>query len=204
MLPMDSLHPLEEEATALLSRKTALERIVQTLNNHDCLVSALGYISRDLYALTGSMRARCFYCMGSMGSVTPLALGISLACPDVKVFALEGDGSLLMNLGTLATLRRYGCDRVRLVVFDNGCYESTGRQLSQPEDFYLEDICRAAGLPTQVATHLDQVGSFIQSPSDSDRPQILVIKVACASPYPRMNEEPTVIAKRFSEWLEQL
>ncbi|WP_414586727.1 thiamine pyrophosphate-dependent enzyme [Scytonema sp. PCC 10023] len=198
---MDNMPELGEGTTTLPNRTEVLKVIVQEIDNQDCLLSALGYISRDIYALTDSEREKCFYCMGSMGSVAPLALGISLVRPNVRVFALEGDGSLLMNLGTLATLNRYGSNRVRLVIIDNGCYESTGGQPSQPESFCLEDVCRAAGLPTQVATNLAQVKTFVNSSQRSDKPLVLIAKVVCAPPSPRVSEEPKVIAKRFSEWL---
>lgn len=184
-----------------MNRKIAIEHVVQNLAPRDLLVSALGFISRDLYSMTSSLRERCFYCMGSMGSVTPLALGISLAQPEARVFALEGDGSLLMNLGALVTLRRYGSRRIRLILVDNGCYESTGGQPSQPGDFALENVCRAVGLPTQVAEQPEQVFSFVHS-LDGESPQILVMKVTLTPPSPRIAEEPAEISSRFGQHLK--
>ena len=116
----------------MLPRGVLLDQVVAGMTAEDCVVSALGNLTRDLFARTAHLRERSFYCLGAMGSVAPLALGLSLARPGIRVFALEGDGSLLMNLGGLVTLRRYGSARVRLVVCDNGCYESTGGQPSQP------------------------------------------------------------------------
>lgn len=200
---MDTVLAYRGKVIALMDRKIALERIVRNLEEQDLVISPLGFISRDLYAITSSIREHCFYCMGSMGSVTPLALGISLAQPQARVFALEGDGALLMNLGTLVTLRRYGSHRIRLVIFDNGCYESTGGQPSQPDDFQLENICRAAGLATQVAELPEQVDAFVQS-SDSNGPQLLVMKVARMPPSPRVADDPADISLRFAEHLKTL
>jgi thiamine pyrophosphate-dependent acetolactate synthase large subunit-like protein len=182
-----------------LDRGEVLRRIVDHLGDDVCLISPLGYITRDLFSLTAERREQCFYCMGSMGSVVPLALGVSLSSPAKRVFAIEGDGSLLMNLGALVTLRRYGKGNVLLFVFDNGCYESTGGQPSQPEGFNIEDVCRAAGLETSVATNTHELEQFFQLTPDS--PAILVIKVALAPPTARVDEEPKLIADRFSKWL---
>ncbi|MGA7733631.1 MAG: thiamine pyrophosphate-dependent enzyme [Chloroflexia bacterium] len=185
----------------MLEREATLARIVADADPEAFFISGLGFISRGLYAATPSLRERCFYCMGSMGSVLPLALGISLGQPDAAVFALEGDGSLLMNLGALVTLRRYGSGGVRLIVFDNGCYESTGGQPSQPPDFRLEDICSASGLPTSVARHLEQVSSFVRAPKLSC-PAILVVKVRLSAPSPRIPDDPKLISERFSTGLQ--
>jgi len=180
-----------------MNRSEALRRIVNHVNDDVCLISPLGYVTRDLFALTPGLRDQCFYCMGSMGSVVPLALGISLASPANHVYAIEGDGSLLMNLGSLVTVRRYGKGNLTLFIFDNRCYESTGGQPSQPEGFNIEDVCRAAGLKTAVATDGNEIEEFFEQREAA----VLVIKVALTPATPRVDEEPKVIAERFSKRL---
>ena len=182
----------------MLDRGEALKTILAHVANDVCLISPLGYITRDLISLTADLRDQCFYCMGSMGSVVPLALGVSLARPATKVYAIEGDGSLLMNLGALVTLRRYGKGNLSLFVFDNRCYESTGAQPSQPEGFNIEDVSQAAGLETFVARDVSDIERFFEW----RKGRVLVIKVALASPSERVNEEPKLIASRFSQWLK--
>jgi thiamine pyrophosphate-dependent acetolactate synthase large subunit-like protein len=181
----------------MLDRGEALRKIVEHVSDDVCLISPLGYVTRDLFALTPNLREQCFYCMGSMGSVAPLALGVSLAAPAKHVYAIEGDGSLLMNLGSLVTLRRYGKGNVSLFIFDNRCYESTGAQPSQPDGFDIEDVCRASGLKTAVATDGDQIERFFELREAT----VLVIKVELAPPAARVDEEPKVIAGRFSHWI---
>jgi TPP-dependent trihydroxycyclohexane-1,2-dione (THcHDO) dehydratase len=144
------------------------------------------------------MRGRCFYCMGSMGSVAPVAVGISLARPTIRVLALEGDGSLLMNLGTLATLRRYGSSHIRLIIFDNGCYESTGGQVCQPEGFELERVCSSAGLATSVASTEGQIVDFL---ADAEA-RVLVVKTALGGRPARILQSPAAIASAFTRELE--
>jgi thiamine pyrophosphate-dependent acetolactate synthase large subunit-like protein len=186
----------------MLDRIETLKTIVAHAAGDVCLISPLGYITRDLFSLTPNLRERCFYCMGSMGSVVPLALGVSLARPSVHVFAIEGDGSLLMNLGALATLRRYARGNISLLVFDNRCYESTGGQPSQADNFKIEDVCRATGLVTYVATHFRELEEVLKRRESSGEPAVLVIKVGLSSPSPRVSEEPELIADRFAKWLE--
>lgn len=186
----------------MLPRLEALRQIVRRLDGDSCVISPLGYVTRDLFTVTPGARERCFYCFGSMGSVVPVALGVSMARPSVHVFAIEGDGSLLMNLGALVTLRRYGRGRISLFVFDNRCYESTGGQPSQPDGFRIEDVCRAAGLPTYRAEQEQDVERFFQArAASSDPAAVLVVKVALAPPASRAEEEPGAIAERFSKWL---
>jgi thiamine pyrophosphate-dependent acetolactate synthase large subunit-like protein len=187
----------------MLLRLEALRQITARLDGGSCLVSSLGYISRDLFSITADLRERCFYCMGSMGSVVPFALGISLAQPSLHVWAVEGDGSVLMNLGALVTVRRYSKSALSLFIFDNRCYESTGGQPSQPEGFQIEDVCRAIGLPTFVATAPEQLEQFLELRQAATEPAVLVVKVSLASPRARADEEPAVIAQRFGKWLRR-
>lgn len=187
---------------AALTRIGVIDAVLSALGPTDCIVAGLGYIARDTYAATAHLRDRVFCCMGSMGSVTPMALGLTLSRPAVRVVALEGDGSLLMNLGTLATLRRYGSGRVALVVFDNGCYESTGGQCARAQDIAIEDFSRAAGLITSVATCPEEVEEFVRS-TDGSRAHVLVAKVVCASATGRIAEGPEIMAERFSIWLNR-
>ncbi|HVT59436.1 MAG TPA: thiamine pyrophosphate-dependent enzyme [Thermoanaerobaculia bacterium] len=197
------MRALATERTGLLGRREALEGILSALGDDDCIVSALGFISRDLFALTGDRRQRCFYCMGSMGSVLPLALGIALAKPRLRIFGLEGDGSLLMNLGGLATAVRYGSANLNLIVFDNRQYESSGGQASQPEGFEIAAVCRAAGLDTRVATCPGEVGAALAAMAGASRqgPAVLVAKVAAGPPQARVSDPPRLIAARFSAYL---
>jgi len=90
------------------------------------LVCNIGYPSRELYSLLD--RPENFYMLGSMGLASSIGLGLSLARPERRVMVLDGDGSVLMNLGTLATIAHHGPANLLLIILDNGCYGSTGSQ----------------------------------------------------------------------------
>ncbi len=107
-----------------MKRVRAIETIVEELTD-ELVVCNLGFPSRELYALHD--RETHFYMLGSMGLASSIGLGISLSQPR-KVVVLDGDGSLLMNLGSLATIANHAPENYLLIVLDNRCYGSTGCQ----------------------------------------------------------------------------
>ncbi len=90
------------------------------------LVCNIGFPSRELFSVRD--RPENFYMLGSMGLASSIGLGLALARPERKVMVLDGDGSVLMNLGTLATIAHYAPQNYLLVLLDNCCYGSTGSQ----------------------------------------------------------------------------
>lgn len=105
------------------------------MRRYDCLAALAPLITDELIvtnlARTGfewhalKHREGNLYTMG-MGLVTPLCLGLALALPHRKVIALDGDGSLLLNLGALATVANAAPPNLVVMVFDNQSYASTG------------------------------------------------------------------------------
>ena len=83
--------------------------------------------------------------LGSMGLAVPIGMGVALAQPQRKVIALEGDGSILMQLGSLATVAARGQKNLTIVIMDNGAYQITGGQKTLTAEG--ADIVAIAGLP---------------------------------------------------------
>ncbi|MFC7693633.1 thiamine pyrophosphate-dependent enzyme [Paeniroseomonas aquatica] len=102
------------------------QRLVARLTKNEAVVGGIGHTNFDLWS--AGHRAQNFYMLGSMGLAIPIALGVALAQPDRKVFALEGDGSLLMQLGCLATVATLAPKNLTILVMDNGVYQITGGQ----------------------------------------------------------------------------
>lgn len=90
------------------------------------IVASLGHPAYDLFA--AGDRPRNFYTWGSMGIASSIGLGIALAQPQLEVIVLDGDGSLLMNLGSLATIGMLQPSNLTVVVMDNEAYATTGGQ----------------------------------------------------------------------------
>ena len=118
-------------------RTDALEAIYPELENR-IVVTIMGAVAAELYTL--GHRPTFFYLEHAMGLASSMGLGIALALPEHKVVVVDGDGSLLMNLGTLSTLGRYRPGNLLHIVFDN------------------ESLLSVGGFPTATATGTDLAG----------------------------------------------
>ncbi|CAN5835181.1 hypothetical protein BH23ACT10_BH23ACT10_22790 [soil metagenome] len=102
------------------------------------VVTIMGAVAVELYAL--GHRANFFYLEHAMGLASSVGLGIATAQPDRRVVVLDGDGSMLMNLGGLTTLARYAPPNLTHIIFDN------------------ESLLSVGGFPTATATGADLAG----------------------------------------------
>jgi sulfopyruvate decarboxylase subunit beta len=118
-------------------RQDALEAIYPELE-HRIVVTIMGAVAAELYML--GHRHNFFYLEHAMGLASSMGLGIALSMPEHQVIVLDGDGSLLMNLGTLSTMARYKPDNLLHIVFDN------------------ESLLSVGGFPTATATGTDLAG----------------------------------------------
>jgi thiamine pyrophosphate-dependent acetolactate synthase large subunit-like protein len=93
------------------------------------------------------------YLPSAMGGAPPLGLGLALAKPEKHVIVFSGDGSLLMNLGSLVTIAASGADNLTVVLIDNGVYEVTGGQQTAAAAINVDyvGLAIASGIPTAVA-----------------------------------------------------
>lgn len=123
-------------------RKEAVEIIANTCKNYP-IVSANGYISRDLFETCE--KPSNFYMIGSMGLASSIALGIALKKPKKRIFVFDGDGNILMNLGSLATIGKIKPKNLIHVVFDNSIHESTGGQPTHSSVISIEKIAKVCG-----------------------------------------------------------
>ena len=108
-----------------MRRYDAIKKIVESLDD-ELIICNLGTPSRELYSI--SDRPSNFYMLGSMGLVSSIALGIALAQPNKIVWCIDGDGSILMNLGSLTTIANNQPYNLTLIIIDNSSYGSTGNQ----------------------------------------------------------------------------
>ena len=106
------------------------------------MIGGIGNTNFDLWA--AGQRPQNFYMLGSMGLAIPIALGVALAQPQRHVIALEGDGSLLMQLGCLATVATLAQKNLAIVVMDNGSYQITGWQPTATAAAPISSRSRAA------------------------------------------------------------
>ncbi len=137
------------DTVKIMNRADLTRRLASRLNNEEAVVGGIGNTHFDLWA--SGQRAQNFYMLGSMGLAIPIALGVSLAQPQRQVFALEGDGSLLMQLGALGTVASVKPRNLAIFVWDNGAYQITGAQPTlTAKGVDLVAIARGAGLASST------------------------------------------------------
>src|SRR5436853_4817972 len=118
----------------------------------------IGGVGNSTFDLVPFDRPNNFYMWNSMGMASSIGLGLALARADLRVIVLDGDGSILMNLGSLATEVASGVANLVHVIWDNGGWEITGGQpAGSPFGVDLETIARGCGfVKTATACDLDQ------------------------------------------------
>ncbi len=114
------------DSAKVMNRSDLTRRLVGKLKREEAVVGGIGHTHFDLWA--AGQRSQNFYMLGSMGLAIPIALGVAIAQPQRKVIALEGDGSLLMQLGALGTVASVQPKNLVIIVWDNGTYQITGSQ----------------------------------------------------------------------------
>ena len=106
----------------------------------------IGGVGNSTFDLVAFDRPRNFYMWNSMGMASSIGLGLALARPDLRVVVLDGDGSILMNLGSLATEITSGVTNLVHIIWDNGGWEITGGQpAGSPFGVDLEAVARGCG-----------------------------------------------------------
>jgi thiamine pyrophosphate-dependent acetolactate synthase large subunit-like protein len=118
--------PQERPTVRVLNRLDLTRRLVALLAGDEAVIGGIGNTKFDLIA--AGPRAQDFPMLGSMGLAVSIGLGVALAQPQRRVIALEGDGSILMNLGCLATVAQVAPPNLMIVIWDNGSYQITGKQ----------------------------------------------------------------------------
>ncbi len=121
-----------------MARFEAIYEIMEYIDD-EIVVCNIGFPSRELYEIND--RDKNFYMIGSMGLASSIGLGLALSKPDENVVVIDGDGSLLMNMGSMVTIFANNPKNLTWIVIDNGAYGSTGNQ-----DTYAQkiDLCKIA------------------------------------------------------------
>jgi phosphonopyruvate decarboxylase len=187
-------------ADARSSRQDALRAVVAgTSAESTVLLASTGYCGRELYAIDD--RPNHLYMVGSMGCVLPLALGLALARPDIRVIALDGDGAALMRLGAFATVGAYGPPNLWHLLLDNGVHDSTGGQATVSPRVSFAGIAAACGYASAFETgDLGRISSWLmERPVDGARFARLFIRPGAPSELPRPSVTPVEVKTRLMQ-----
>ncbi len=181
-------------------------RLIVELAGDAPIIASLGHPAYDLFA--AGDRPQNFYTWGSMGLASSVGLGLALARPDARVIVLDGDGSLLMNLGSLATIGLLRPTNLLLVVMDNEEYATTGGQPTPTaHGADLEAAARAMGITATATVRIeDELRRVVQLFQSGDRnaeslapqgPRFVVAKVKESAPTAKPPLDCVFIKQRF-------
>jgi phosphonopyruvate decarboxylase len=182
------------------SRQDALRAVVaHTSPDSTVLLASTGFCGRELYAIDD--RPNHLYMVGSMGCVLPLALGLALARPDIRVIALDGDGAALMRLGAFATAGAYGPANLWHLLLDNGVHDSTGGQATVSPRISFAMMAAACGYASSLETgDLGQISSWLnERPLDGARFARLFIRAGTPGDLPRPAVTPVEVKARLMQ-----
>ena len=160
------------------------------------IVASLGHPAYDLFA--AGDRPANFYTWGSMGLASSIGLGIAVAQPNRRVYVLDGDGSLLMNLGSLATIGWIRPANLVLVVLDNERYATTGGQdTATAHGADLDAAGRAMGLKTATVCSVDALSEVLGRIANATEPWMIVAKIRASTPTAKPPLDCVFIKQRF-------
>ncbi|ADC69181.1 thiamine pyrophosphate protein domain protein TPP-binding protein [Methanocaldococcus sp. FS406-22] len=179
-----------------------IKKIVENIGEKEIIVSNIGIPSKELYYVKD--RERNFYMLGSMGLASSIGLGLALNCED-KVIVIDGDGSILMNLGSLSTIGYMNPKNYILVIIDNSAYGSTGNQKTHTsKNTNLEEIAKGCGLDAITTESLEEFEKEFKKALNEEKCKVIIAK---AIPYnekcPNIEIPPVVLKYRFMEAIKK-
>lgn len=167
----------------MISRIDAIRIIVDHVADDDLVISTTGMISRECFVTKD--RHGNFYMLGSMGLASSFSLGLALLNPSQRVVVLEGDGSTLMSMGTLALIASEAPPNFLHIILDNESYESTGGQPSITRagtgQIDLAEIAASCGYRhTERLEDAEQLAEALVSAEMNRGPRLILAKVGIA------------------------
>ena len=187
---------MRPEEGVMQSRAQAMGALLELITDQP-LIICNGFPSREAHKLRD--RETNFYMIGSMGATAGIGLGVALSKPETKVIVFDGDGNVLMSMGTLATVGALKPRNFVHVVFDNEVYGTTGNQPTYSRVVGLDKVAKAAGYVNveRVREREDIVYEF-KDMLENDGPSLLLIKVnEQIEDADRVSIEPAEMTRRF-------
>ena len=182
-----------------ISRLDATRALVKALADDAVMpgIASLGHPAYDLFS--AGDRLANFYTWGSMGLASSIGLGLATARPDLRVVVLDGDGSLLMNLGSLATIGWCKPEGLVLIVWDNGEYGTTGGQeTATKHGADLEAAARAMGIARALTVRTaDEFTAAVARARREPGPWVIIAKVGESAPTVKPPLDCVFIKQRF-------
>lgn len=174
-----------------MARYEAIQDIMEQIDE-ELIICNIGFPSRELYEIDD--RSKNFYMIGSMGLASSIGLGLALSRPSKDVVVIDGDGSLLMNMGSLVTVFANNPSNLTWIVIDNGAYGSTGNQDTYAQKIDLVEIAKSVGFKNSHDFKDINLKDMIRS---EDASFIVYKTEAGNSKAPIIDIDPITIKERF-------
>ena len=171
-------------------------KLIVSLAGDRAIVANLGPTTDELWH--AGHRDKNFYTYGSMGLCSSIALGMALST-DEQIISLDGDGSLLMNMGTIATIGREQPRNLIVVVWDNEEWGQTGHQPSHTaKGTDLAKVAESCSIPrTATVSDLEELASVFRTALEEEGPWFIVAKIEEAGYMPVAPIEPELTIYRM-------
>jgi thiamine pyrophosphate-dependent acetolactate synthase large subunit-like protein len=185
----------------VMNRFDVTSRLIAKLKREEAVIGGIGNTNFDLWA--AGQRPQNFYMLGSMGLAFPIALGVALAQPDRRVFALEGDGSLLMQLGALSTIATLKPKNLTMIVMDNGIYQITGAQPTPAANVAdIVAIAIGSGLASSAwAADEEDFERLVDEAMAASAPSLIAVRIDDKPGVGTTRRDPVQIRERFMHGL---
>ena len=182
-------------------RKEAVKLIAKEIGNQP-IVSANGFMSRDLYET--NEKENNFYMIGSMGLASSIGLGVALKNPKKKIYVFDGDGSILLNLGSLVTIGSLKPKNLIHIIFDNKAHESTGGQPTVSKKIQIDSIAKTLKYKTYKVTTKNELENTLYKIKKIKGPILILIKISKSRTISkRVNINAVKIKQRFMKSLRK-
>jgi thiamine pyrophosphate-dependent acetolactate synthase large subunit-like protein len=198
---LDFLAAVPRDQAAVMNRSDLTRRLKAALHKDEAVIGGIGHTNFDLWA--SGHRPQNFYMLGSMGLATGIGLGVAIAQPERRTVVLDGDGSLLMQLGSLGTLHASGVKNLVVIIWDNACYQITG---SQPTltSMGVDLVQVASGMGLDKAFWAKDEAHFealVQRSLTEDGPWFIAARTDHEPPAGVTDRDPSQIRDRFMRGL---
>ena len=178
----DTVHSSESPSTELtVAREEALSEVLSVIPPGDRIIATTGMLGRELWELrekNGQSTENDFLVVGGMGHASAVAHGVATANPKTTVWCLDGDGSLIMHLGSMAVIGQQQPHNLKHVVFNNYSHDSVGGQKTAAGSINFEGLCRSLQYVWAGSTaDRKDITRLIQQLSQENGPALAELKI---------------------------
>ena len=176
-------------------RKEAMKIAIDEIENSP-IISANGFISRDLFNVCD--KESNFYMIGSMGLASSIGLGVAIKNPRKQIFVFDGDGNILMNLGSLVTIGSLKPKNLVHIIFDNASHESTGGQPTNSKSINIKKIAENTNYHVFETETESKFRKILRNIKKNSGPIMIIVKIKTKKIVSqRITHNPIQIKNRF-------